>query len=80
MQIGIDDFNIGIVDNISCKNFAFALGVDDYMHAAAFAEQSHTKFLNVKDDFCNVFLNAGNGRKLVKHTVNLDGRSSRARH
>lgn len=61
MQIGIDDFNIGIVDNISCKNFAFALGIDDYMHAAAFTEQSHTKFLNVKDDFRNVFLNAGNG-------------------
>ena len=75
MQLGIDDLDIGVGNDIVSSDFARTDGIDHDLFrliTVKFAAQ----FLQVQDDLRNVFLYALDGRELMKNTVDLNGSNS----
>ena len=74
MQFRVYNLHICVGDDIAGLDFAFATSVNNDL-LRALAVQFHAQFLNVKDDFRDIFLDAFHGRKLMQYAIDLDGRS-----
>ena len=72
MELGIDDLNIRIGQDVTGGDFALARRVDDDLLGALAVELAN-EALQVQDDLGHVLLHALDGGKLMEHTVDADG-------
>ena len=72
VELGIDDLNIRIGQDVTGGDFALARRVDDDLLGALAVELAN-EALQVQDDLGHVLLHALDGGKLMEHTVDADG-------
>ena len=78
VQLRVDDLNIGVRQDVVRRHFAFARRIDDDLFRTV-AMQFAAELLEVQNDLRDVLFHAFDGRELVQHAVDLDGRDRNAR-